>query len=254
MRLSPTKLLHIYVEDIEKVKQYIKEGADVNYGSFDSVKYLCEKGANTEQICEYGHTPLSIAAQGGHLEIVKYLCKIGADTEHVTGANSTPLHWVLHHAHFEIVKFLCDFGVNMMHGHKESGTPLTRLHKPDVGLRIVNFFHKKGFDVNCISEDNEETPLLNAVWNFDVGNIGYLYRAGAKFVHPGGSHVFVDTCRNGSDTDWLIAYIKKLQNNPIIPLSFMCINIVYAKRIPHDHMSKVLFDRILYPCTISSPN
>jgi|GEM_PF-3002911 len=80
--------------DIETVKHYVNEGADINegiradgsplieaakLGYLDIVKYLISKNANVNIHVEGDETPLIRAAWNGHLDIVKYLVEHGAD-------------------------------------------------------------------------------------------------------------------------------------------------------------------------------
>lgn len=73
-----TVLLHKAVEcgEIEKCKEMIKQGADVNFKN------------------EYGYTPLYEAACRGHLEICKMLIEYGADVNlrSVLGWSTPPAH------------------------------------------------------------------------------------------------------------------------------------------------------------------
>ena len=80
--------------DITRVKQMIKEGANVNYdnngrwtplmsasdrGHLEIVKYLTESGANVNHSTHVGFTPLFNAVLAGDSDITKYLIEHGAD-------------------------------------------------------------------------------------------------------------------------------------------------------------------------------
>jgi ankyrin repeat protein len=51
------------------------------YNWINTIKYLCDKGANPDILDSFGWTPLLIAAYFGHTSIVKYLLDYGADKE-----------------------------------------------------------------------------------------------------------------------------------------------------------------------------
>lgn len=43
------------------------------------VRFLVENGADKDQTDNNGATPLSVAAQSGHLDIVQFLVEVGAE-------------------------------------------------------------------------------------------------------------------------------------------------------------------------------
>merc|ERR1712232_1542961 len=76
----------------------------------------------------HGATPLSIAAEEGHIEVVRYLCLrgadmnipircaspdvIGPDTDPVEWEGATPIFIAAYIGHFEVVKCLAECGAN----------------------------------------------------------------------------------------------------------------------------------------------
>ena len=110
--------------DINKVKQLIEEGADVNhaenkdgntpliwasrYGYFNIVKELIEHGANVNQGADDKNSPLMFAIVKGNLEIVKYLISKGANVNQRNNFRSTPLSLANIIGHLEIVKYLSE--------------------------------------------------------------------------------------------------------------------------------------------------
>jgi len=82
--------------DAEKAKEFIEQGADVEYesgagwtplmyasarGHMETVKALLRKGADVNAKNDIGATALMYAAAGGHIETVKLLMRRGADVD-----------------------------------------------------------------------------------------------------------------------------------------------------------------------------
>ena len=69
-----------------------------------------ESGANKDQgTADDGATPLSIAAQEGHLEVVRFLVQSGASKDQgKTDNGSTPLYMAAEEGHLEVVRFLVE--------------------------------------------------------------------------------------------------------------------------------------------------
>ena len=61
-------------QEIDKDRDNPLIQASIN-GHLETVKYLCQNGANVNEKDDYGYTPLICASKNGHLEIVKYLCR-----------------------------------------------------------------------------------------------------------------------------------------------------------------------------------
>ncbi len=80
----------------------------VQENSIESVKILCERGANLE--VDYGmSTPLYSAAAEGHLEIVKILIEYGANLNH-TFNGTTPYQIAKTYKHSNIADYLLNCG------------------------------------------------------------------------------------------------------------------------------------------------
>lgn len=76
--------------------------------SIESVKVLCELGANVE--VDYGFaTPLYSAASEGHLEVAKILIEHGADVNHACG-DITPYRIAKINKHTEVANYLLSCG------------------------------------------------------------------------------------------------------------------------------------------------
>lgn len=183
-RKSPTYTsLHDATEagDLEAVKHFIREGANVNEanrdgwtplhyaawkGCFEIVKLLMDKRANTDAENIYRERPIHLAAAGNDQKIVELLIK-GVSVDDTNKNGETPLHYATQNGQLEIAEFLIKKGARI-HAKSNSGkTPLdiarekgytrivyilsyTSLHsaaeKGD--LEAVKCFLSRGDDVN----------------------------------------------------------------------------------------------------------
>ncbi len=82
------------VGDVQRVKDEINSGADVNLQT-----------AN-------GFTPLHNAVISKNIEISKILIEAGADVNLVDVYNNTPLYFAVHYQNIDLVKLLLDAGTD----------------------------------------------------------------------------------------------------------------------------------------------
>ncbi len=128
-------------KDIDKVKELIKAGVDVNgtrfyydnttalhiaaqYNQFELAKLLIDKGANIDTKDSYGNTPLHSVRK---IEIAKLLVENGADVNSRNRDRETPLHNLAHYckgADAELVKFYISKGADVNARNNEGYTPL----------------------------------------------------------------------------------------------------------------------------------
>ncbi len=121
----------------------------------------------------FPRTPLLIAVQAGHLKLVKFLLKQPSIITDCTDAASKGiLDSAAYSGHVDIVKFLLE---------QPSYSPLTPQHKRAIKFAIQTkhidvigaFLEKDPSWINFIDEDNH-TPLMNAIIGGDIGVIKYL--------------------------------------------------------------------------------
>ncbi len=146
--------------DIERVRELIASGADVNakdaarltpldYATFMNHKKVVEAliaaGADVnvkEEI--YGFTPLHMATKLGHRGLVELLIARGADVEAKAEGGVTPLHWAALMGLTPVAELLIAKGANVNVKDKSGSTPLqwAKAHPDMVDLLKRNGAHE----------------------------------------------------------------------------------------------------------------
>jgi ankyrin repeat protein len=90
------------------------------------VQELLKEGTNADSKDEHGRTPLSHAAECGHLEVVKQLlAENSVDPASKDNCGQTPLSHAAEYGHLEVVKLLLDIlGVDPNEMDNDLRTPL----------------------------------------------------------------------------------------------------------------------------------
>ena len=180
--------------DINKVKQLIESGANVNhannYGStpliwarnLEMVKYLIENGANVNHANNFGSTPLRLASENGHFDIVKYLTEHGANVNHADNDGFTPLMFASGRDDLEIVKYLTEHGANVNQAGNNGSTPLIWASS-NGNSEIVKYLTEHGANVNHASNYGF-TPLFLASSRGHLEIVKYLIEHGVTDWSP----------------------------------------------------------------------
>ena len=118
--------------DLERVRQLIQDGQDVNRGGI------------------YGWTPLMWAAYHGHDQIVRELIRAGADVNGKNYCKETALHWASRSDHSSVIKALTEAGANLNVQDKRGVTPL--MEAADCGhTNVLVELIRAGADVSVVS-------------------------------------------------------------------------------------------------------
>ncbi|KAF0684673.1 Aste57867_23357 [Aphanomyces stellatus] len=79
-------------------------------------------GTLTNEINQYGETPLHFASLNGHLEVIEFLLSTGASIDQVDNYGETPLQWASRKGHLEIVRELVDAGASLVLVNNDGNT------------------------------------------------------------------------------------------------------------------------------------
>ena len=152
----------ILANDLELVKNFINQGADVNakdnlgnpylslacqYGSIEIVKELIEKGADVNAKDQNGYTALIRAINRKNLNIAKFLIENGADVNTKINDGSTPLIFANFNRDIESTKLLIEAGANVNEKVQGKYSPLFNLVFSEKNPHLL-----KTFDENATAE------------------------------------------------------------------------------------------------------
>ena len=120
--------------NLERVRQLIQEGQDVNRGSSDI----------------FGPTPLMEAAYNGHDQVVQELIRAGADVNGKSYYKQTALHLASCRGHSSVIKTLAEAGANLNVQDEWGMTPLMRAAERGLANVVVELI-RAGADVSVVS-------------------------------------------------------------------------------------------------------
>ena len=162
------------------LKQYIREGADVNSQNPDGITPLhvaaaqndlqlaelaLKKGARVNvTMYERGSMPLHLAAWNNSAEVAALLLKHGAELEARNADGKTPLHLACWQNAPAVAKVLLAHGADVSARNKYGETPL---HGTIFSHEVLSLLLAAGADINAGSEYGK-TPLHAAI---DLGSL-----------------------------------------------------------------------------------
>lgn len=168
--------------DIEKVKNLIKNGINVNAvghgdrtvlidaawkGHLEIVKYLVENGADINAKDNSGRTALIWASYEGKLGVVKYLVDKGADINVKDNEGYTALIWALIFEKLNVVEYFIEscaididakYNIKYFGNVKDGSYTILMIASMKGYLEIVKYLVDKGADIN-IENDKCDTAL-----------------------------------------------------------------------------------------------
>ena len=182
--------------DLERVRQLIQDGQDVNRGN------------------RYGWTPLMLAAANGHnqvMHMVRELIRAGADVNGQDKYKQTALHKASWKGHYGVVKTLAEAGANLNVQDVLGRTPLMEAAYNGHD-QMVQELIRAGADVNG-KDNNKRTALYWASRRGHSSVVKTLAEAGAnlnvqnewgmtslmKAAEEGDANVVVELIRAGAD-------------------------------------------------------
>lgn len=175
----------------------------VELGSLEGVLACLRAGHDPNKFPEgTRRTPLSLAAERGHLNIVLALC--GHPNTVLSGA---PFGFTCHlsraasRGHVDVVDVLIAAGADVNEEEENFSTPLIyAFYTPGVSLQIVQKLVQAGADVNAQVRDYGSTALQSAAAKGNLDIVRFLLDNGASLI-------LMDSDGHG----WIITFSKHLE-------------------------------------------
>ena len=157
-----------YIGDLAKVKECLKDGAEIDTKSIDD-----------------NMTPLLYAGYKNRKDIVKYLIEKGADKNAISHSGRNLIIYAVQHDELSLTKYLIDHGVNLVSFERDSKDALFVAVK-DGNLEIVKYLLPKFkhinryYYINIDTFDSVKTNLLiTAIQNNHIEIAKLLLKHGA---------------------------------------------------------------------------
>jgi len=161
--------------DLEAVKHYVEQGADVNgrgdcpccletplhfavHSSIDIIKYLVSEGADVNAEDLDRKTPLHYAVSANNVEHLKYLVSVGDGVNAKDEYGRTLLHHAVEEESFEVVKCLVSLGADVNAKDNSAKTPL-HVAATKSSVEILKYLVSHGADINA--KDNDGKTALD---------------------------------------------------------------------------------------------
>lgn len=156
--LSKKMVRHASAGNLDKVRKYIKRGAQVNFktkrkhetalheaaekGHQRVIEYLLFLGADVNAKSKKGETPLHKAATNGDVEMVGVFLKRGAQINAQDKKGRTPLMKAAHKSKKQVVKMLLDAGADTKIQNKK-GQTARNYSRGDISQMLEEYLEKK---------------------------------------------------------------------------------------------------------------
>ena len=153
-------------------------------GDLEKVKNLIDKGTDVNAQDKDWATPLHRAAENGHREVAELLIAAGANVNAKTRTAWTPLHYALSEGHEDVAELLIAKGAEM---NARSDPGWTPLHYAVSGghVAVVELLVSKGADMNAVEKYAGDTPLDVAL-RFQQKDIADFLRKHGAVQRTGG--------------------------------------------------------------------
>jgi ankyrin repeat protein/beta-lactamase regulating signal transducer with metallopeptidase domain len=155
----PAFHLASYMADMEKVKQCLQDGIDINSQA------------------DFGCAPLHAGVNSGKKDVVELLIANGANVDARDAFGVTPLYYAVTHNYEDILRLLLAKGANV-NAKDNYGSTLLYHAIWDHSIDAINLLISKGANVN-VKEDDGYTPLIYAIWEDDRDMVELLIDKGS---------------------------------------------------------------------------
>ena len=134
-------------------------------GNLELVRLLIDNGANVNDVCVYGNTPLHVASEKANPQIVKYLIEHGAVLDTTNDRNESALHKACQMNMPKNVKLLLDNGANPDIPNSVGRTVLFSTCYSGY-YKIAELLVKANADVNVRDLYNESALQIACKYNY----------------------------------------------------------------------------------------
>lgn len=149
--------------------------------NLDIIKFIIEKGLNTDEKDSLMRTPLFYSMYNSNPEITEYFIENTAEINCQDHKGNTALHLILRlkTCDLMLVNSLIKHGADVNLTNNKGNTPLLLyLHYENKQLEMVDLLVKAGADVN-VQNKLGFTPLIVAAWSKSPRIVTYLLNNGA---------------------------------------------------------------------------
>uniref|UniRef100_A0A670J985 Ankyrin repeat and SOCS box containing 10 n=1 Tax=Podarcis muralis TaxID=64176 RepID=A0A670J985_PODMU len=172
----------LYTGDLDGVQRHFSERAEVNlviHSKSQDLRWTSQKWGLWSLTYEQElTTPLHITASRGYLECLRHLLLRGADVDLAPGGR-TALHEACAAATTDCVRLLLSFGADPL-AVSEGGLQPLHLCRSPASLECARLLLCHGARVNCVSEEEEDTPLHLAARLGLAGHVRLFLSYGAS--------------------------------------------------------------------------
>jgi hypothetical protein len=154
-------------------------------GDLPKVKELVAAGAKLDGRGQHGHTPLTAAISGDHLDAALYLIERGADVTLKDKSGTDPLRWaairsgwVTKHQNVRLATALLDKGAAVDTRDKDGFTPLIWAANRGA-VKLVELLSARGADVNARTTEKYNAGRTALYMAGNIGVVRVLLTAGA---------------------------------------------------------------------------
>lgn len=151
-------MLHLACENVYRSQESMCEDyvAKVNLGKLSIIQFLIEKGANKEEKCNDGNTPLHTAISDNNYQAVHLLLSLKVNIESRNNNGCTPLHIACEKRYIALIKLLIEKGANLFSKNKHGWTCLRCSGKQEIKDFMVDLDRKRKSFIEVIDVDAVE--------------------------------------------------------------------------------------------------